>query len=430
MTNPSNSRIAELEAQAGLLGQQGRQDAALRYWQQIFELDASHAMAATQLGAGALARGDLAGAKTLLEQALQNNPKFAIAHANLSRVFSAQGQPDKALMEIDRAIQVDSDAWGPHMERAQLLEAAGREREAAMSWGNVLTFLPAQLAGAPQLHNMLEHARHAVTQNQEALRTELVERMHGLMGGAERRELKRFEHCLDILTGRRPFITARPLVVPFPELPAIPYFDREDYPWVAEVEAAFPDMLEELEAVLELGEGFVPYVRTQPGGRAAQFAELDHNMDWGSYFMWHDGKRMDANADRCLRTEAAIQRAPQSVIPGRGPVIMYSALKPGTHIPPHTGATNTRLTVHMPLIIPPKCALRVGDQEHVWEPGKLVLFDDTIRHEAWNFSDRLRVVVIFDVWNPLLTELECELVRQTVQGMMAFYGTGADLGEL
>jgi aspartyl/asparaginyl beta-hydroxylase (cupin superfamily) len=58
------------------------------------------------------------------------------------------------------------------------------------------------------------------------------------------------------------------------------------------------------------------------------------------------------------------------------------------------------------------------------------MFDDTIRHDAWNFSDRLRVVLSFDVWHPMLTELERELVSQTVQGMLAYYGTGADLGEL
>src|SRR3546814_19998530 len=84
------------------------------------------------------------------------------------------------------------------------------------------------------------------------------------------------------------------------------------------------------------------------------------------------------------------------------------------YIPPHNGATNTRLTVHMPLVIPPDCALRVGDETRVWEPGKLLMFDDTIRHEAWNYSDRLRVVLIFDVWHPMLTELARELVSQTV----------------
>ena len=117
-------------------------------------------------------------------------------------------------------------------------------------------------------------------------------------------------------------------------------------------------------------------------------------------------------------------------MPNRAPVAFFSALKPGTHIPPHNGATNTRLTVHLPLIIPPDCGLRVGGETHVWKPGELVLFDDTIQHEAWNFSDQLRVVLIFDTWHPMLTDLEKRLVAHTVEGIMAFYGEGADLGEL
>ncbi len=40
------------------------------------------------------------------------------------------------------------------------------------------------------------------------------------------------------------------------------------------------------------------------------------------------------------------------------------------------------------------------------------------------------MVLIFSVWNPLLTEIERTLVSETVQGMLEFYGDDADLGEL
>src|SRR3546814_1444912 len=79
----------------------------------------------------------------------------------------------------------------------------------------------------------------------------------GHAGTATGRELERFEHCLDIVTGRRPFVTARPLMLPFPRLPAIPFFERDDYPWVKDVEAQFPAMLEELQGVLEIGRAHV-----------------------------------------------------------------------------------------------------------------------------------------------------------------------------
>lgn len=428
--NTPQLRIAELETQANRLQQQGQHPAAMALWQQLLDVAPDHALAATHVGAQALARGDLARAEVLLEQAARATPALALTHAQLSRLRSAQGKPEAALAAIDRAIGADPVAWGPHMERARLLEAAGNPRAAAMSWSNALSYMPAQLRQSPQLQALVTQAETAIRNNQELLHAHLSSRMQPFFGQQERRALRRFDHCLDVVTGRRPFVTARPLMLPFPELPAIPYFDGNDFPWVAEFETCFPAILDELNTALAHGTGFVPYVRTRPGDPPAQFAALDHSLDWGAYFLWKDGTRIDANADACPRTEAALRLAPQDVIPGRAPVAFFSALKPGTHIPPHNGATNTRLTVHLPLIIPPDCALRVGEQTHVWEPGKLVLFDDTIRHEAWNNSSQLRVVLIFSVWNPLLTEIERTLVSETVQGMLEFYGDDADLGEL
>ena len=85
---------------------------------------------------------------------------------------------------------------------------------------------------------------------------------------------------------------------------------------------------------------------------------------------------------------------------------MFSLLAPHTHIPPHTGINNARLVCHLPLIVPEGCWFRVGSQTRQWEPGKLLIFDDTIEHEAMNPSDHLRVVLIFDIWHPALDEQE------------------------
>jgi aspartyl/asparaginyl beta-hydroxylase (cupin superfamily) len=90
---------------------------------------------------------------------------------------------------------------------------------------------------------------------------------------------------------------------------------------------------------------------------------------------------------------------------------MFSALAPHTRIPPHHGETNARLVVHLPLIIPPGCWYRVGFEERNWKVGEALIFDDTIEHEARNDSDELRVVLIFDVWNPLLSPAERDMVR-------------------
>lgn len=421
----------QLLEQAVAWSKQNQPDRAAECWRKVLEQSPDVAPALSGLGTYYLGRGELGEAQRFLQRAAQVSDQPAMAHANLSRVHSARGDLPQALAAIKQAIQAEPAAWGAHAEKARLLQRLGRDREAATAWSSAMAYMPPAFAQAPHMQDLVNEAKASVTANQAQLRDFLMDHMHGALEGGSRRELERFDHCLDIVTGRRTFVTARPLMLPFPRLPAIPFFHREDYDWVPRVEAAFPDILAELEALLAQQRSFEPYVQTPVGEPKGQFAALDRKMDWGAYFLWRNGKRVDEQADLCLRTEATLlAHAPLNAVPNRAPVAFFSALKPGTHIPPHHGATNTRLTVHLPLIIPPDCALRVGGETHVWKPGELVLFDDTIQHEAWNFSDRLRVVLIFDIWHPMLTDLEKRLVAHTVEGIMAYYGDDADLGEL
>jgi len=120
---------------------------------------------------------------------------------------------------------------------------------------------------------------------------------------------------------------------------------------------------------------------------------------------------------------------PQPDMPARTPSAMFSLLKPHTHIPPHNGVTNARLVVHLPLIVPQGCRFRVGNETREWIPGKAWVFDDTVEHEAWNDSDKLRVVLIFDIWHPHLSAAERELVTALTRGLNAFTG-GAGRFEL
>ena len=94
----------------------------------------------------------------------------------------------------------------------------------------------------------------------------------------------------------------------------------------------------------------------------------------------------------------------QPVIAGASPNAMFSLLAPRTLIPPHVGINNARLVCHLPLIVPEGCWFRVGAERRDWKPGEAFVFDDTIEHEASNPSDELRVVFIFDIWHPDLTE--------------------------
>jgi aspartyl/asparaginyl beta-hydroxylase (cupin superfamily) len=107
---------------------------------------------------------------------------------------------------------------------------------------------------------------------------------------------------------------------------------------------------------------------------------------------------------------------------------VFSILDAKTRIPPHTGVSNTRLIVHLPLIVPPGCGFRVGAERREWHPGKAFVFDDTFEHEAWNDSDAPRAVLILDIWSPYITVAERELVSKVTADVGEFYGTGSYQG--
>ena len=155
-----------------------------------------------------------------------------------------------------------------------------------------------------------------------------------------------------------------------------------------------------------------PYVRQEPGTPKNKWTPLSQSLDWGAIFLWEYGVANDAVLRSCPKTVAALENLPRADISGRAPSVFFSILKPGSHIPPHTGMTNSRAIIHLPLIVPGDCAFRVGGETRPWREGEAFAFDDTIEHEAWNNSDEMRVVLIFDVWNPHLTLAEQALLKQ------------------
>ena len=58
------------------------------------------------------------------------------------------------------------------------------------------------------------------------------------------------------------------------------------------------------------------------------------------------------------------------------------------------------------MIVPNGCGFKVGGETREWREGELLVFDDTVEHEAWNDSGCDRIILIFDVWRPELTAVE------------------------
>ena len=184
-----------------------------------------------------------------------------------------------------------------------------------------------------------------------------------------------------------------------------------------DIRAELLDVLAEDSAALE------PYVSHGTSRSIEQkWRELHQSRRWSVYYLWRDGIAYPEHLARCPRTAAALEGCPRCEVPGASPNALFSILDAKTRIPPHAGVNNTRLFVHLPLIIPPGCGFRVGGEQREWEPSKAFVFDDTIEHEAWNDSDEPRAVLIFDIWNPDLSAEERAMVSMTVAGVTEFYG--------
>ena len=82
---------------------------------------------------------------------------------------------------------------------------------------------------------------------------------------------------------------------------------------------------------------FRPYVERRPGPAAGDFHGLLGDPSWTAFYLWKDGALVEENAARCpahRRRDAAGAAAGASG--SRTPTVLFSLLRPGAHIPPHT----------------------------------------------------------------------------------------------
>ena len=216
----------------------------------------------------------------------------------------------------------------------------------------------------------------------------------------------RLSHSLEMLKGSREIFPQQPSVFYYPYLAQRQFFEREEFGWVDELETATPVIREELLALLREGADFRPYVEDDPDRPRQDFHGLNESRDWTALYLWRDGKLVEENARRCPRTVEALEQVPLSHVGHRTPAVLFSRLEPGAHIPPHNGMLNCRLICHLPLIVPQGCWLRVGNETRSVEQGRMLIFDDSIEHEAKNSSGELRIILLFDIWRPELTAAE------------------------
>ena len=360
--------------------------------------------ALAQAGVAAWQRGDTQTARTIFEQIAQAGRASPQLWLLLAQSCEALGDLDASGAALDPVLADD-----PRNPYALLMkgdhQAARGDDRAAVAWYNRALKNAALFETLPaDLIPRLDRASTAVAAS--------AARFEAHLGGALARQQintqtipARFNHAIDIATGRRELFFQQPTSFFYPGLPHTQFFAPENFPWVSALEAAAPAMRAEVEAIIAGGTGLSPYVVARENRPPGEHSLLN-DPRWSAYYLWQDGALVAENAARCPNTMAALIDLPMPLIVARSPMVLFSVLRSHTHISPHNGMLNTRLICHIPLIVPEGCRLRVGNETRPVEFGKAMIFDDSIEHEAWNDSDETRVVLLFEIWRPDLSDEE------------------------
>ena len=365
-------------------------------------MDQARADTLTRTGIDALRRGDGAAARAAFEAITEEGgtpPWLGVARA-CNLLGDAAGEE----AALQRQLDADKRDLPALLAMGELKARAGQDRVAAQFFRTALN----QASVTPQLpqalHPLLDHAQGFLAETQQRYEAHLQEKLDeaGLSPAAAS---PRVGQALDLLLGKAQLYLQQPSMFYFPGLPQRQFYERGEFAWLPAVEAAFPAMRDELAAVLADGGEFDPYVAATPGRPAPNNRLLD-DPSWGAWYLWRNGEAVAGHAERCPATMAALEQAPIPVIKGRSPMALYSLLKPGTHIAPHHGMLNTRLICHVPLIAPEGCSLRVGGETREWREGESLIFDDSFEHEAWNRAASTRIVLLFEIWRPEISEAE------------------------
>jgi aspartate beta-hydroxylase len=357
-----------------------------------------------------MARGDVREAASLLEAAAQRQPD-ASTLMRLATVRRLLGDFPGAVSAAAGAVELSPGNFLMALLLGSVREAMGAVHGVERAYRVACAQAPVDLSFQPAVMKQVERAKRFV-EAAEKWRKSLVEWQPGdsalPLDQAEERRMRGLR--ANILKNH----DAGPLVAPvfmIPEIKAKKYFDPSRFAGVAEIERETEAVREEF---LALAESRRDQWSSRLRGLHSTEGRADGDGAWSMIPLIRNGRVVEEFASRCPRTMALANALDLPDIPLISPSLYFSVLEPNSRIEPHVGITNARVIAHFPLIVPEDCGFRVGGETRRWEPGKALVFDDMTTHEAWNDSDRIRVVLIADVWRPELSAAE----RAAVSNLM------------
>lgn len=405
--------LAQLREKARAAESAGLQEAAIQAWTGVLDLAPDDLEALLSLAFERLRIRRFSDAESDFKALVQCAPADGQVHFGLAMALYEQQKLEESLASLETASSLD-----PGFVHAWLYAGAIHERLAREERALGCYLRAVRLVHKTDVRQIPEDVRrfltHASSYVRERLSDQLAKVFEELSARHGRPALARIAHAAAIFTGHVPKPPMHPKWRPgffcVPDLQPRRFLEREEFGWVEDVESKTQVVRQEYLSAIEDGRGFNPYIDYPEGSHQAQaWQTLNRSMDWSTLHLHRHGMKNEVHCQRCPETAAMLESVVDlHRVPGYGPEVMFSVLNPKTRIPPHYGSVNGRLVVHLPLVVPGKGYLRVGDECREWEEGRLLIFDDTFEHEAYNGSDLTRIVLIFDIWNPQLSIAERE----------------------
>lgn len=415
--DPRWRRALELDAQGQALSAEAQYAALLRE-------HAGEPQLLRRMARLAMQRGDAARAASLMlgcRRGGEDDDSIAIETAH---ALAEAGRPLDAEAELERLVQREPDHALGWLLLGRLREVNGAAPAALAAWFQAVV-LARQMgrwfdaSTTPRTWApLVAHALERVRAGQRELLMEVLSELQTAYGASDMRRVeKALRGWLREFDATPADPRQRPRFLYFPDLPNTAYHDPMLQPWAAQLRDAFPVIREEALVATQAERELPDFIAPPRNGPKDTFVGGDGpEPSWKAFFFYRHGERYDANHERAPRTSAVLESIELCRIRDEAPEILFSVLRPGSHIKPHHGVSNVRLVMHLPLVVPPGCALRVIDHgDHEWQEGRLMMFDDTYLHEAWNRSDRTRLILLMDCWNPHLHASEKAAVKRVVE---------------
>jgi aspartyl/asparaginyl beta-hydroxylase (cupin superfamily) len=245
--------------------------------------------------------------------------------------------------------------------------------------------------------------------------------------------LSRIEDMIRIRAGMlvaTPAPLQRTHMIHIPRLDSHPWHQAEAFPWHDRIKELIPSVRAELDLLLERGVS-QPYVSAfdwlrhgvpaaaQGGAPRAVPTWPATAEDWSVFFLYRHGRWLEPNARWWPSARQLIELTPFS--PGEG---LCSIIRPNGRIQFHSSGCNAVLTCHLPLVVPEGCALQVGLEARRWTENRIIAFEDSYLHRAWNDSSEPRICLIWEIWHPGLTDLEVAALELLYPRLMDFEDNG------